>query len=81
MNHTAALSLPTDNLTQTSTIEAGYTSPVITDSGMPTLELLIEPDGDLDSAFVAYDRNGNTWLTVSGWLFEFSPDLPAAAAP
>lgn len=81
MNQTAALALPTANLTQTLAIEAGYTSPVIADCGMHTLELLIEPNVDLDSTFVAYDRDENTWLKVNGWLFDFSPDLPGAAAP
>jgi hypothetical protein len=81
MNQNAVPTLPTTDLTQVLAIEAGYTSPVIADCGLHTLELLIEPDADLDSAFVAYDRDENTWLKVNGWLFEFSPDLPGAAAP
>ncbi|WP_159983449.1 MULTISPECIES: hypothetical protein [unclassified Novosphingobium] len=54
---------------------------MIADCGMHTLELLIEPNVDLDSTFVAYDRDENAWLKVNGWLFDFSPDLPGAAAP
>lgn len=38
MNQTAALALPTGNLTQTLAIEVGYTSLVIADCGMRTLD-------------------------------------------
>lgn len=47
---------------------------MIVDYGMHWLELLIEPDADLDSTFVAYDRDENTWLKVNGWLFDFSAE-------
>lgn len=47
----------------------GYTMPVIADCSMHTLELLIKPGTDLDSTFVAYDRDENELLTVNGWLF------------
>lgn len=75
MNQTAASTLlPTADLTQALAILAGYTSPVIADCGIHTLELLIEPGADLDSTFVAYDRDENTWLRINGWLFDFSAD-------
>ena len=74
MTQTAASTLPTADLTQALAIQAGYTSPVVADCGLHTLELLIEPDADLDSTFVAYDRDENTWLKINGWLFDFSPD-------
>jgi hypothetical protein len=74
MNQTAASALPTADLTQALAIQAGYTSAFIADCGMHTLELLIEPHADLDSTFVAYDRDENTWLKINGWLFDFSAD-------
>jgi hypothetical protein len=74
MNQTALPALPTESLTQAVAIKAGYTAPVIADCAMHTLELLIEPNADLDSTFVAYDRDQNTWLQINGWLFEFSAD-------
>jgi len=74
MNQTAAPALPNADLTPALAMQAGYTSPVIADCGLHTLELLIEPDADLDSTFVAYDRDENTWLTINGWLFDFSAD-------
>jgi hypothetical protein len=55
-------------------IAAGFTKPVIADSSMHTLELLIKPDADLDGTFAAYDRGESEMLSVNGWLFSISPD-------
>ncbi|WP_103727308.1 hypothetical protein [Novosphingobium sp. HII-3] len=59
--------------TETGAIAAGYTSAVIADCSMHTLELLIKPDANLDSRFRAYDRNEGEMITVNGWMFSISP--------
>jgi hypothetical protein len=55
-------------------IAAGFAKPVIADSSMHTLELLIKPDADLDGTFAAYDHGESEMLSVNGWLFSISPD-------
>jgi hypothetical protein len=56
--------------------EAGYTRAVIADSTHHTLELLIEPEADLDDTFLAFDRGANEMLHVHGWNFTIEPDDP-----
>jgi hypothetical protein len=56
--------------------EAGYTRAVIADSTHHTLELLIEPEADLDDTFLAFDRGTNEMLHVHGWNFTIEPDDP-----
>lgn len=60
--------------THEAAMTAGYTSAVIADCSMHTLELLIKPGTDLDGRFTAYDRNEQEMLTVNGWLFDISPE-------
>ncbi|WP_404479081.1 hypothetical protein [Novosphingobium sp. BL-52-GroH] len=54
--------------------EAGYTRAVIADSTHHTLELLIEPEADLDDTFLAFDRGANEMLHVHGWNFTIEPE-------
>ncbi|GLK44530.1 MULTISPECIES: hypothetical protein [Novosphingobium] len=54
--------------------EAGYTRAVVADSTHHTLELLIEPEADLDSIFFAFDRGGNEMLHIHGWNFTIEPE-------
>jgi hypothetical protein len=54
--------------------EAGYTRAVIADSTHHTLELLIEPEADLDDTFLAFDRGGNEMLHIHGWNFTIEPE-------
>ena len=56
--------------------EAGYTRAVVADSAHHTLELLIEPDADLDSIFFAFDRSANEMLHIHGWNFSIEPKDP-----
>jgi hypothetical protein len=56
--------------------EAGYTRAVVADSTHHTLELLIEPEADLDDTFLAFDRGANEMLHVHGWNFTIEPDAP-----
>ena len=56
--------------------EAGYTRAVVADSAHHTLELLIEPEADLDSIFCAFDRNANEMLHLHGWNFTIEPEDP-----
>jgi len=69
----ASSNAPT-TLQRAAAIAAGFTKPVIADSSMHTLELLIKPDADLDGTFAAYDRGESEMLSVNGWLFSISPD-------
>lgn len=54
--------------------EAGYTRAVVADSTHHTLELLIEPDADLDFIFLAFDRSENEMLHIHGWNFTIAPE-------
>ena len=54
--------------------EAGYTRAVIADSTHHTLELLIEPEADLDDTFLAFDRDANEMLHINGWNFTIEPE-------
>ncbi|WP_201450355.1 hypothetical protein [Sphingobium yanoikuyae] len=54
--------------------EAGYTRAVIADSTHHTLELLIEPEADLDDTFLAFDRDANEMLHIHGWNFTIEPE-------
>lgn len=56
--------------------EAGYTRAVVAESTYHTLELLIEPEADLDDTFLAFDRCANEMLHVHGWNFTIEPDAP-----
>lgn len=62
--------------TETEAREAGYTRAVVADSVHHTLELLIDPDTDLDSTFLAFDRNESQMLHVHGWNFTIEPEAP-----
>jgi hypothetical protein len=48
---------------------AGYIVPAFASSSYCDLELLIQPETDLDSAFLAFDTDAGEILRVSGWLF------------
>jgi hypothetical protein len=56
-------------MTKEQAIAAGYTVPAFATSSIVDLELLIQPDTDLDSAFLAFDTDESELLRVSGWLF------------
>lgn len=56
--------------------EAGYTRAVVADSTHHTLELLIEPEADLDDTFLAFDRSANEMLHIHGWNFTIEPEAP-----
>ena len=54
--------------------EAGYTQAIIADCSLHTLELLIKPGTELDSTFIAYDRNAAEMIDVHGWNFSIEPE-------
>ena len=53
----------------------GYTRRILVSGGMTELELLVEPDSDLDGTFRAWDCAEEEWLTVNGWLMDSLEDL------
>ncbi|MEW6343001.1 MAG: hypothetical protein AB1704_20260 [Pseudomonadota bacterium] len=51
--------------------EAGFTREVLASSLCQDLNLLIEPDADLDGTFHAFDLDALEMISVNGWLGEF----------
>lgn len=50
---------------------AGFTREVIASSPAQDLNLLIAPDADIDSEFVAFDLDALEIISVKGWLGVF----------
>lgn len=68
MNIPAILCRPT---TEQQAREAGFTREVVASSLGQELNLLIQPDTDLDSTFKAFDLDALDVITVKGWLGVF----------
>jgi len=49
---------------------AQFNRHVIASNALLDLDLLVNPDDDLDSTFQAYDLACQEWINVNGWLFE-----------
>lgn len=64
----------TDNIA----VLQGYTEEVVADSDSYTFFLLIKPDTDLDSTFVAWNTDDQEYIRINGWMFTFEFE-PAAA--
>ena len=47
----------------------GFTQSVIAESDEYTLEMLIQPNTDLDSRYSAFDTANAEYIRVNGWLF------------
>ena len=51
------------------TLSGAYTREVYAVCSMYELSLLVKPDADLDSEFVAWDLDEQEFINVNGWLF------------
>lgn len=55
--------------TEQEALSAGYTRSIVASSECFDLELLVQPDANLDGTFKAFDRDSLEMLNVNGWLF------------
>lgn len=62
---------PTDQEMIQKALAKGYTRRITADSSEYTLDLLVNPEADLDGRFKAFCMDELEWLKVNGWLFTF----------
>jgi hypothetical protein len=56
-------------MTDNTAVLDGYTREVVASGGMHELYLLVRPDTDFNSRFLAWDTDEQEFVRVSGWLF------------
>lgn len=49
----------------------GYTREVFATSDDYDHFLLVKPDVEFDSRFLAYDTDQHEWIKINGWLYSF----------
>jgi hypothetical protein len=63
-------SSPVAFLSEARALALGYVRRIYVENATECADLLVKPNADLDGRFKAFSLDDETWVIVSGWLFE-----------